>query len=105
MDHLVEGYGQRAVVAEGDHSEGIANEDDVDARFVEEACSRIVVRGQADDFFGIFGGSFSLQKLGHGDFAVALVWYDAHGGLRYRSLISGYSPVPNVPRIANFLFG
>src|SRR5882762_8221708 len=114
MDHFVEGYRQRAVVTEGDHGERITDEDDVDACLVEQARGRIVVRRQADDFFGIsrvgiFRGSCSrclaLQKLGHGDFAVALIWDDTHGGLRYRSLDSGYSPVPNFPRISNFLFG
>jgi hypothetical protein len=99
MEHLVEGYRQSGVIAEDDHGDRIADEDDVHAGFVEQARGRIVIRGQANDFFEIFrgicGGCFALQKLGHGYSAVARVGDNTHDGLRYRSLKSGYSPVPN----------
>ena len=36
-----------------------------------------------------------MQESGHGDFAVALGGYNAHGSLRCHSLLrAGYSPVP-----------
>src|SRR5262249_51962715 len=45
---------------------------------------------------------FALQQLRHCDFAVAWERYDAHLGLRCRSLTAGYSPVPlNSPIIPN----
>ncbi len=90
VNHLLERNRQRAVVTQRDHSHRIADEDDVHAGFVNQTRGRIVVRRQANDFVGIGrgtrGGSFALQKLGHGNLAVARARNNTHDGLRYRSL-------------------
>src|SRR5260370_6111624 len=105
MDHFVERPRQRAVVTERGHGQRIADEDHIHARFIQQARRRIVVSRQANNFLGIGRGtcsrSLALQELGHSNFAVARVRNNTHDGLRYRSLTSGYSPVPNGLRIAN----
>jgi hypothetical protein len=45
VDHFVEGDGEGVVVAEDDHTEGITDEEDVNASLVGEARSRVVVGG------------------------------------------------------------
>jgi len=97
MEHFVDGDGQGIFVAEHDHAERIADEDDVHAGFVNQARGRIVVSREAGDFLGVResagGFGFPLEEFGHGDFAVPGLRDNAHGGLRCRSLNAGYSPV------------
>lgn len=49
MEHLVHGDGEGGVVAEGDHGEGVADEDEVDACFVDESRGGVVVCGEGGD--------------------------------------------------------
>ena len=50
VDHLVERHGKGVVVAEDDHAERVADEQDVYASLVGQARSRVVVGGETDDF-------------------------------------------------------
>ena len=49
VQHLVHGDGQRVFVAEHDHGEGVADEDEVDAGFVDQAGGGVVVGGERGD--------------------------------------------------------
>ena len=49
VQHLVYGDGEGVFVAQHDHGEGVANEDEVDAGFVDKARCRVVVCGERGD--------------------------------------------------------
>ena len=49
VEHLLHRDGDRRVVAEDDHAEGVADEEDVDAGGFEEAGRGVVVAGHHDD--------------------------------------------------------
>ena len=49
VEHLVDGDGERVFVAENDHGERVANEDEVDAGLIGETRGGIVVGGERGD--------------------------------------------------------
>jgi hypothetical protein len=66
MHHLVDGDGQRVLVTQDHVSDAVADQDHLDARFVLEARSGKIVRGQHHDF--LTATLHLLQRL-HRDFA------------------------------------
>ena len=77
VDHFVERDGESVVVAENDHAERVANEEDIDAGLIGKARSRVVVGGETDDFLRC-GIGLAVKESGDGDFAVALGGVNAH---------------------------
>ena len=49
VEHLVDGDGKRIFVAENDHGQRVADENEIDAGFVDEARSGVVVCGERGD--------------------------------------------------------
>ena len=64
VDHLVECYRQRAVVALYDHRHAVSDQDPLDAGGVHEPCERIVV---GRDHRNLLAGGFEAGKLGNRD--------------------------------------
>ena len=65
VQHLVHGDGEGVVVAEDDHGERVADEEEVDAGFVDQARAGVVVGGERGDGFAL---ALHFAKGGHGDF-------------------------------------
>ena len=57
VKHLLNRNRQRAVVTEHDHADGVADENDVHAGFVEQTSRGIVVGRQAGDLLGLGRGT------------------------------------------------
>src|SRR4051812_41895267 len=53
VKHLVDSDGERVVISEHSLSERVAYQHDIDARFINQACSGIVVSGEAADRFAV----------------------------------------------------
>ena len=49
VQHLVHGDGEGVFVAEDDHGERVADQDEVDAGFIHQARGCVVVRGERGD--------------------------------------------------------
>ncbi len=49
VDHLVHGHGHGVLVAQDDHAQGIADQDEIDAGLVQDLRRRVIVGRQADD--------------------------------------------------------
>ncbi len=65
VQHLVDGDGQRVFVAEDDHGERVADEDEIDAGLVDKARGGVVVGGERGDGLAL---ALHLAERGHGDF-------------------------------------
>jgi hypothetical protein len=63
------------VVAEHDVPQGVADEDDVGAGLVHDACGRVVVGGQADQ---LLAALLALADGGHGHLLRALLFEIDH---------------------------
>ena len=73
VQHLVDGDGKSVFLAEHDHGERVADEDQIHAGLVDQARGRVVVRGQRGDGLAL---ALHLSQRGHGDFR------DGNTGLR-----------------------
>ena len=65
VQHLVHGDGEGVVVAEDDHGERVADQQEIDAGFVDEAGAGVVVRGERGDGLAL---ALHFTERGHGDF-------------------------------------
>ena len=99
VQHLVHGDGEGVFVAEHDHGERVADQDQVDAGLVDQARGGIVVGGERGDGLAL---ALHLSECGHGDFCdrddrrrrsrAAGEVGKAHGCLQCRSADSGCGP-------------
>ena len=63
MQHLFQRYRRRVLVPKHNHAQRVADQDDVDAGFVEQPRRGIIVCGQRGDFLAAL---FHLAKIFHG---------------------------------------
>jgi len=54
MDHLLHGHGDRGFVAQNGHAQGISDQDDVHAGFVQDTGGGKIIGRQDDDPFAGF---------------------------------------------------
>ena len=99
VEHLVHGDGESVFMAEDDHGERVADEEQVDSCIVDEAGTGVVIGGESGDGFAL---ALHFCEGGHGDFClgrgdvrgISAVRKagDAHGCLQCRSEDSGCGP-------------
>ena len=99
VEHLVHGDGEGVFMAEDDHGERVADEEQVDSSFVDQAGAGVVVGGERGDGLAL---ALHFGERGHGDFChgegdgggfppVGKAG-EAHGCLQCRSEDSGCGP-------------
>ena len=67
VKHFVHGDGEGVFMAEDDHGKRVADEQQVDAGFVDEAGAGVVVGGERGDGFAL---ALHFAEGGHGDFCM-----------------------------------
>ncbi len=92
VKHLVHSDGEGVFVAENDHGERIADEDEIDAGLVDEARGRVVVGGERRDRLAL---ALHFAERGHGDFGKGNTgWREtrARGELGEAHVVSSAAP-------------
>ncbi len=77
VQHLVDGDGKRVFMAENDHGERVADENEIDAGLVDKPRGGVVVGGERGDGLAL---ALHFAERGHGDF-----WEGTPGCARMRA--------------------
>ncbi len=82
VKHLLHGDRQGVLVAQHDHAQRVAHQDDVDAGFVDQPCAGVVIRCQTGNQFVAL---FFFEERGGSNLLAEVARSDAHDALQCSS--------------------